>query len=233
VACSRVTDDGYATPAALVFSLALTMVVTATLARSVRLLKQANADFARTQAEYGLDGAQLLAAAEIIRSGRGGPYRWQFSTSLGWINAQAEPEAVKLTPVVASGLGAEVFARMGVRDVAALKTRLAALPDDPTVDVAALDNAVLWRLCAPIMISGLGVAKAFAPPAWAEPGPGKQAADWHVGELWRIRVRTTAGWRDDRIVRFTGDARHPAATVMRRFSRGEGDWGRCDAVLAG
>jgi len=233
VASSRPADDGYATPAAVVFSLALSLVATAMLARSLTLLKQAEANFARTEAELGLDGAQLLAAAQIIRAGGVGPFRWQFSTSLGWIEARAEPEAAKVVPAAAGQGDGALFEKLGVRDVAALRSRLEASPDDLSLDVEAQDEAPLWRLCAGTFISGRGAAQAPQAPQWEQPLPGKQTANWHVAELWRIRVRSDAGWVDDRIVRFTGDAQHPAATVQRRFSRNRGDWGRCDAVLAG
>lgn len=231
-------EAGYATPAALVMALALSLVAVAMVGRSVMLLRLARADITRTGVEAVLDGAQLQAAAVVIRAGSGGPYRWALPTDLGFAEALVESEGDKLAPAAGSRLPEAVFAALGVTDAPVLKAKLAAAAT-LGVDVAALDAAPLWRECAASLISGLGQRHEGAPPPPVEPSavpvlPGglPDPPDWRVGEVWRIRITTAAGWRDDRIVRFTGDARHPVAVVQRRLSRSDGGQGRCDAVLA-
>lgn len=216
----------------MVFALALALVATAMMARSVMLLRLARADLSRSQAEHVLDGAHLLAAATVIRAGEGGPYRWALPTDLGFAEALAESEVDKLSPADAAGLSDDVFLAMGVAGPQALKARLAAAPTSGIADVAAMDAAPLWRACAPSLISGLGRAAAAPLAIPVEPRLRPETPDWRVGEAWRVRITTAAGWRDDRIVRFTGDARRPVAVVWRRLSRSDGGQGECDAVLA-
>jgi len=232
VAVSRRSEReaGYATPAALVMALGLSIVSTAMVARSVMLLRLSRADLARAQTEYVLDGAHLAAAAAVVRAGEGGPYRWALASDAGLVEALAESEAEKLDPVKGASLPEGVFAALGVTDLPALKSRLAAA-NSLDVDVAALDAAPLWRECAASLISGLGRGEAPPQPP-SEPRVRPENPDWRVGETWRVRVTTAAGWRDDRIVRFTGDAHHPVAVVRRKLSRSDGGQGRCDAVLA-
>ena len=231
MACCRSAPDdaGYATPAALVFSLALALVGAAMVGRSVMALRLSRADFERTRAEYDMAGAQLAAAAAVVRSNVTGPYHWTFTTDGGWIDAIAEREADKLSLSAASVIADATLADFGVKDPAALKSRLAdaQASNGQVVNLASLDDADLWRACAATMASPFGEQTTFTYQAPSEPGPGPKPASWRIGETWRIRVTTTAGWRDDRIVRFTGDARHPVAVVVRRVSRGEGDGGRC------
>jgi hypothetical protein len=212
----------------------MALTASALMGRSVMQLRLARADFGRAQAEYILDGAHLAAAATIIRSNRPGPYGWAFTSDVGWVDAVAELEAEKLSLDAASKLNDAEFERFAVQDVATLKDRLAAAAAvTGIVDVAALDEAPLWKLCAHSMMSRFGRQTAFSYRSKSEPGPGPNPASWHIGEEWRVQVTTVTGWRDDRIVRFTGDARHPAAVVMRRVSRGEGDGGKCETLFAG
>lgn len=232
-------DAGYATPAAMVLALALSLVAVAMVGRSVMTLRLAKADLERSRVEYVLDGAHLAAAATVVRGGAGGPYRWALPTDAGFAEALVESEADKLRLSSAASLSDEVFASFGVVDVAALKTRLNQASNAAFVEVSSLDAAPLWRECAASLMSSLGARDSYAPPPPTEPAaaPSDPAAlpnppDWRVGETWRVRVTTGAGWRDDRIVRFTGDARHPAAVVKRRLSRSDGGQGRCDDILA-
>lgn len=225
-------DDGYATPAAMVFGLALALVCTALVGRSVMMLRLARADLARRSAEYVLDGAHLAAAATTIRAGEGGPYRWSLATDAGFAEALVERETDKLSPAAAAGLPDDSFTGLGVADPPALKARLAAAPEDGVVDVAALDSAPRWGECAPSLISSLGQASAPPTATPVEPRLRPETPDWRVGQTWRVRVTTAAGWRDDRIVRFTGDARHPVAVVWRKLSRSDGGQGTCDAAFA-
>lgn len=234
MACSHISDDeGYATPAALVVSLALSLVASSMVVRSVQVLQRAKADLARSETEYALAGAHLQAAAVIVRSGIAGPYHWTATTSVGWVEALAEPEAEKLSLDAASSLDDGLLNRFGVADPARLRLALAeAAATDEAPDIGALDPAPLWRACAASLLSRYGEAQTYTFAPRSEPGMGPKPASWHIGEAWRIRITTAAGWRDDRIVRFTGDARHPAAVVVRRLSRGVGEAGQCDRVLA-
>lgn len=229
---SAPNDAGYATPAALVFGLALALVAAALVGRSTMMLRQSKADLERMQVAYALDGAHLAAAATVVRAGDGGPYRWAFASDAGWVEALAEREDRKLTIAAASALSDEAFAAFGVRDAEALRQRLSAAENEAEmVEIAALDTAALWRACAGRLISVYGAQGSFEPSIPVEPRPGDDPA-WRVAETWRLRLTTQAGWRDDRIVRFTGDAHHPVAVVTRQLSRsGRGDE-RCDEILA-
>lgn len=225
-------DQGYATPAALVFCLALSLVASALVGRSVMSLRLAKSDLERAKIAYALDGAHLAAAAAVVRAGDGGPYRWAFSTEAGWVQALAEPEAEKLGLETASKLSDDALKAFGVSDQAALRGRLdaAAMAEVPP-DIGDLDEAALWRACAPRAVSPWGKKSKLSSVVASEPG---QAVDpaWRTAEVWRIRLTTQAGWRDDRIVRFTGDAHHPAAVVRRKLSRSDRGDDTCDAILA-
>lgn len=233
--CSRPSprNSGYATPAALVFALAIALIAAALVGRSVAALRLARADMARTEVEYGLDGAHFAAAATIVRSLDEGPFDWSLSTDVGWVEVLAEPEAGKLGLKAASQLPDGVVAVFGVADPASLKAKMAQMDEqDLATEIAELDPAPLWRACAPRMISAFGKAKAFAYVAPSEPRAERELPNWRVGEVWRVRGTTATGWRDDRIVRFTGDARHPAATVTRRMVRSRVGEGTCAEILS-
>jgi hypothetical protein len=223
---------GYATPAALVFSLALALVCAAMTARSVQYLTLMRADIDRSQQEAALSGAHFEAAAEIVRSRTPGPYRWSFGAETGAMSVTAEPEADKLDLRTASTLPDAILAGFGVTDVAALKSRLAQAADArDAADVAGLDAAPLWRACGPSVASAMGQQDHFAFVGRTAPGPGPNPASWHIGESWRVRVATPEGWSDDRIVRFTGNAQRPAAIVTRTVARGGESGGVCDELL--
>jgi hypothetical protein len=225
-------DAGYATPTALVFTLALALVAAVLVQRSVSQLRLARTDLVRAQLEYALDGAQLSAAATVVRSGAGGPYRWPFSTDVGWVEAVAESESDKVGVAAAAQLDANVYRALGVEDVDALKGRLAAVGGGALLDVGSLDTAPLWRTCAASLVSTFGTKTSITAPSVQQPHMGDLTPAWRVGEVWRLQVTTSTGWRDERIVRFTGDERHPAAVVLRQMSRGQGGQGQCDAVFA-
>jgi hypothetical protein len=231
----RSPEDGYATPAALVLSLALAMVGSAMTARSVHTLRLSKAELERSRQELALDGAHLQAAASMIRSGMPGPYAWSLATDFGSMRVVAEAESDKLSPATAAeALDDDQLAALGVVDPAALRDRLAAIGPEPRdVDIAALDAAQPWRECAPSLISPLGRQDHFTYLARRSPGPGPNPSSWRVGEAWRVRIATSAGWRDDRIVRFTGDARHPVAVVVRRLARGQDRGDQCESLLTG
>jgi hypothetical protein len=200
--------------------------------RSVSALNLARTDLDRLQSDYSTTGAQLQAIAAVVRTGQTGPFHWTSATDAGFVDVLVEKEANKLTLQAASQLSPDALGRFGVTDAADLQGRLAAAAGGAdVVDVAGLDAAPLWRLCAARLVSTFGQQDAFIWQADATPDVGTKPAWWRVAEVWRVRVTTAAGWRDDRIVRFTGDASHPAAVVARSVSRGEGDGGRCDDVL--
>jgi hypothetical protein len=215
-----------------VLCLGLSLVATATISRSVSLLVLSKADLERTRGDYALQGAQLQAAATVVRAGIAGPFHWTSSTDLGFVDVRAEREADKMSLTAAAGLPDQALAQFGVVDAAALRTRLVAAEELDVVDVSSLDAAALWRLCAPRAVSGMGQADAYAYAPDTDPTAlGERPPHWRVGEVWRIRVSTPEGWRDERIVRFTGNAQLPAATILRTVARGDGEGGRCEGIL--
>lgn len=226
----RPSDAGYATPAALVLSLALGLIASALLARNIQMLQLAHADLARSREAAILEGAQFEAAAEIIRSGVAGPYRWLVNTDDGPMEAVAEPESDKLDIPSGAALSDEVLAAFGVSDMSALRSRLTA-DEQGATPIGNLDPAPAWRACAPSLVSPLGRKQQFVYLPRQKPGPSLNPASWHIGEAWRVRIATSAGWGDDRIVRFTGDARRPTAIVLRSFGRAGSVGSVCDDLL--
>ena len=226
-------DSGYATPAAMVFSLAMALVATVSLQRGTTVLHLTRVDLEQHRMAYVLDGAQLDAAATVVRTGPGGPYHWSLSSDAGWLDALAERESDKVDLPHAALLSDQVFKALGVRDIAPLKARLVAVASGATPDLADLDPAPLWRACAASLISPFGAQMDLQPRQPQTPHMGDLKPAWRVAELWRVQLTTTTGWRDERIVRFTGDALHPVAVVSRKLSRGKGGQGQCDAILAG
>jgi hypothetical protein len=217
----------------MIFALGLALVASMLVQRSTSVLRLSRSDLQRTQMDYALDGAQLSAAAAIVRTGAGGPYRWSLPSDAGWLEAVGEAEGDKVSLSAAAQLDERIFRAMEVPDIESLRARLvAAAGEPPILDVGELDAAPLWRSCAASLISAFGT-KAMAPAIVMQtPHMGDLRPAWRVGEVWRLQVTTTAGWRDERIVRFTGDAFHPAAVVLRRLSRGNGGQGPCDAITA-
>ncbi|HWW26850.1 MAG TPA: hypothetical protein VNZ85_13235, partial [Caulobacter sp.] len=120
MACCRTEardDAGYATAAALTVSLAIAILAAALVARGVATLKLARADYRRSQAEYALSGAHVLAVARLLNSSGSGRLAW----SIGELDPQgvsllAEPEAPKLALAAAAGLDEKTLAALGARD---------------------------------------------------------------------------------------------------------------------
>jgi hypothetical protein len=224
-------EAGYATPAALVIALTITTIAAGLLARSVSELRAARRDFNELRRQAVLDGGHLLAVAAIVSSQREGPYHWTIASEAGRLDIQAEEEMDKLTLAKAADLPEAVFADLGVADTAALRDRLvAAGPDAVAWD---LDTAPRWRVCAPIVASPFGTRSDFLYVAPVEPGAGPLPTSWHIGEVWRVSIATPDGWRDNRIVRFTGDVLRPAATVTRRLYRTDltGEQQTCEDLI--
>ncbi len=223
-------SDGYATAAAAMVSLAIALVATAVTATSVAELRLARTDLRRMQAEYGLAGAETLAAMTVLESRQAGRLRWRFSTDLGPVEALAEPEAAKLGYGAAADLDDGSLARLGVGDPARVRAKLRGLALTKTAALTALRDADLsprWRDCAASAISPVGQGSKLGVPAPAEPQGSGSA--WHAGEVWRIRV-SAAGWTEDRLVRFTGSEDHPAAIIDRRLVRGE-ETEKCETLI--
>jgi hypothetical protein len=219
-------DAGYALPASLLITLALAVVGVAVLGRTVSELRASRGDYERLRIEAVLAGIQVRAANAVVSSRRPAPYDWPIATELGTARVVAEPEAAKLSLAAAAALSDEALQRFGVLDASALRARLQSASRQ-TPQIGDLDAARLWRRCAPLAISAYGQAETFV-PARHEP------QSWRVGEVWSVTVATPNGWRDNRLVRFTGDVLNPAATIARRFVRiDQGERSECEEVLNG
>lgn len=228
----RNRETGYATPLAMVFALGLAMIVAAVLSSSGVELRRARIELERTRMDYALSGAQLMAVATMVRSGEEGPFRWSFSSEAGWVDALAEPEALKLGLDAASALSEAQLRGLGATQPAQVKAALAQGATEGTYpDIGPLGQSSRWRNCAASMISPFGAAETFTYIAPQAPVITKKPPAWRIGETWRLRLTTATGWRDERIVRFTGDARRPFATVRRNLTRGVKGEAGCDAIL--
>lgn len=228
------SQDGYATPAAAVISMAIAVVTIAFISRSTTELRLARADFKKTQAEYLLAGAHNVALLAIATSNKPPPYRWTVPSLGKAFQVIAEPERPKLSLEAAAALDDSVLDQLGVQDHEVLRTKLAQLPVVEGLPWAAdASSAKGWRACAGALISFYGAAD-FAPTlSYVEPDSGKDDSRWRAGEVWRIAVTDEDGRRDERIVRFTGNGLNPAAVISRRLSRGWKENLACETVLAG
>lgn len=233
MACFRLNhDEGYATPAAMVLALGLALLGAGVTARALQGLALSRTAFEQSRQIYALDGAQLQAAAAVVRSGGDAPFAWDLSTDVGWVRVLAEPEAGKLSLQAAARLDDAVLSTFGAADPEHVRQRLAeAAASSRAADPSDFAADPTWRACAGRFASRFGAAEAYGWAEPREPGVGSDEPNWHVGETWRIRVTSLAGWRDDRVVRFTGDARRPAAIVVRRFYRGARDHIECSDKL--
>ncbi|MGH1558151.1 type II secretion system protein [Caulobacter segnis] len=111
--------------------------------------------------------------------------------------------------------------QLGVTDHDTLRAKLASLPSVEGLPWPAdADAARGWRTCAGALVSFYGAADFIPTLAYVEPDAGKDDSKWRAGEAWRIAITDEDGWRDERIVRFTGNGLNPAAIISRRLSRG-------------
>jgi hypothetical protein len=227
------SQDGYATPAAAMIATALAVITIAFVSRSVAELRLARADFQKTQAEYLLAGAHNVALLAIATSNRAPPYRWTVPSLGNAFDVTAEPERPKMGLIDAQGLDDDTLDQLGVADHGGLRAKLANLPNVEGLPWAAdADGSKAWKDCAGALISFYGAAS-FAPPLnYVEPDSGKDDSKWRAGEVWRISVTDKNGWRDERIVRFTGNGLNPAAVISRRLTRGWKDKLACENLLA-
>ena len=233
MACSLSTPDrafdpcpeaGFATPAAVVISLALAMVAVAVQVRAVAALHASQADYVRAVAELRLQGAQVQAAADLAAGVSVQDGGWRLASDQGPIDVHAEPEGTKLGYASAAGLDPQVLSTLGASRPAVVQAGLAELAARGEGDperLAALDPSPLWRACAGRSLSAYGQALALgtSPPA--------QAYQAHAGEVWRVMVRDGWGWTDARIVRYTGDAGAPDRVIYRDFKRDRSGAPRC------
>lgn len=227
------SQDGYATPAAALIATAIAVVTIAFVSRATTELRLTRAEFKKTQAEYLLAGAHNVALLAIATSSKPPPYRWTIPSLGRAFLVSAEPERPKLSIAAAQGLDDGALDQMGVADPVTLRAKLASLSNVEGLPWAMdADPARGWRACAGALISFYG--RADLPPtlAYVEPDPGKDDSKWRAGEVWRVAVTDEAGWRDERIVRFTGNGLNPAAIISRRLSRGWKDNLACETLLA-
>ena len=238
MACSRADlrepsgQAGYATVAALGVSLAVALLAGALVLRGVSALKLARADFRRSQAEYALSGAQVLATMKLLNSSGAGRLAW----SAGGLDGRevamlAEAEGGKLSLAAAALLDDKALTLLGAADPGQARGRLMGLdPASATPDqVEAADAGVGWRVCAASAISPWGAAKALRLDAVR--APNQEPGGARAGQVWRISATTSDGWTDERIVRLIGRAETPSAVIWRRFGRGAGRGVTCDKTI--
>jgi hypothetical protein len=215
-------DGGYASAAALAVCLAVAILAAALVMRGVSMLKLARADFRRTQAEYALSGAQVLAVTRLLNGSGPGRLAWSVGAlDAGDITMLAEAEAPKLRLAAVADLDDKALAQLGPEDPAQARLGLAGLDEKAATpaEVVAADSGPTWRACAASAISPWGLAKALSlGPTRA---PDQEPGGARAGQVWRIRATTADGWTDERIVRLIGRAQRPDAVIWRRFGRGE------------
>lgn len=213
-------QDGYATPAAAVISFAIAIVVATLTVRGTAELGLAKAELAAAQTDYALAAAQNAAMAVIATSSRPPPYRWVVASQGEAVAAVAEPERPKLSLTAAMALDDDALMRLGADDPQRLRHRLASAGQaDRLIWTADQESVARWRACAPAYVSPYGAASQMPAQAYGEPEPAQQPGLWRAGEVWRIQVTLPSGWRDERIVRFTGNGVNPVAVLGRRLSR--------------
>jgi hypothetical protein len=227
-------QDGYATPAAAVISMAVAAMAIAFISVTSMQARLVRADWARSQIEYRLDGAQNMATLSIATSLRAPPYRWKQSALTHDFIITAEPEAPKLGLDAADGLDDALLARLGISDPASVRAALTAMKARAGLAWPAdAASATIWRACAGALLSTYGRSVSTPGLAYVEPEAGNNESKWRAGEIWRVSITDTDGWRDERIIRFTGNGLSPAVVIGRRFTRGRKDPLACDTLIAG
>lgn len=233
MACSSrdIREAGFATSAAMVASMSLAMVAAALAAAGVAELKRAQGEHGKLEARYALEAAQRLAALEILQDGIQGRLSWSLEGPHGPVRILAEPESIKASLEAAGKDDDRGLERFGVSNPSALGARLAdaefARADQAWIETLAASP--LWRGCANSMISRFGLARKLELTASAQPD--RKGFSWRPGEVWRVRASLAGGWTDDRVVRFTGDALQPTATIERRVMRTNGEEATCAQLM--
>jgi hypothetical protein len=230
----RSEEDGYATPAAAIIATAMAAIAAAFVSMAASQARLARADYDRGEAESRLAGAHNVAVLTIATSLRAPPYRWSLTTLSQTFTVIAEPEFTKLGANAAAELDDQLLSQLGVMAPERLRQRLQAMRNGPTLSwTADASDALGWRDCGPSLISVYGGAVSQPHPIYVEPQSGNEDSRWRAGELWRISIADADGWRDERIVRFSGDGLNPAIVVGRRFTRGRKDTTPCNDIIAG
>lgn len=230
--CCRSTADkrGFATLAAAVLCLALGMMASILVEAASLDLRAARSDLERVQAQYRLDGAQRLAAQRLLEQNPGGRVVFNLGPAMGNIEVVAEPEFPKLSASQADQLDQPLLKQLNVADSERLRGQLSSLAETPDATyMSTLDASPLWQACGPSLISAFGLADHMTPPQKLS-APAYRFS-WRAGEVWRLRLADSDGWTDERWVRFTGDRRQPAATILRSFRSASQVGPQCDPYL--
>lgn len=234
MAWSNIEDKqaGFATPAATLVCLALALTTSAVMAASLSELKLSRAELEHARIEYLLSGAQQRAWLVALGGGSAARYAWILPTTGEPVKALLESENAKTGLAAAAALEDSDYAPLAITDVSAFKERLKNLSVEQAMGPALedLDASPVWRACARSLVSPFGNATNLK--LAAAQAPAGDAVNLHTGEVWRVRVATADGWTDERIVRFTGDALHPAAVISRRFWKQTGEGDKCEAMLS-
>lgn len=224
-------EDGYATAAAAMISLAISLVVTAVVASSLTDLRLSRAAFEKGRAEAALSGVQDAAVVALLQTEGIHRYRWTISSAVGPVEVLAEPETPKIPAASALTATDGELRGLGAQNPERLRARLRALRVGAmgALDLAGLDSSPRWRTCAASVISpyGAGAAAGLTAAGALRPGP----FSWRGAEMWRLKAVSKDGWADERIVRFTADTEQPAAIVERRFVRGQMGGEPCQALI--
>ncbi len=218
--------SGYATASAAVLSLAFALMAVALMSRAQGALRLARADYDATRLGIAFESAAAQSVAQVITAKGAGPYAFIATTDLGPFAVQAEPEWQKLSVSHSDQLTDERLKALGVGDPASLRTRLDSQKDIPLKaanpwSVEAASSSPAWRSCANSLISVFGTSPTLpvVPPAPALTA----GANFRVGEIWRLVIRSPSGRTDERFVRFVGDPARPALVLDHRtFTRKEG-----------
>lgn len=218
--------------AAAVIALAIAMVVAALTARSVLELRLAKAELVRVEAEYAMAAAQNAAIIAISTSRRPPPYRWTMASLGQAVQVLAEPERAKMSIEALAQLDDASLLRLGSENAEETRRKLSSLKRNHAL-IWIEDQAAsrLWRDCAASYGSPFGVSSSLQVAQYAQPLAGQQSSILRAGEVWRIRISDRQGWREERVVRFTGNGLDPAAVLGRKFSRGWKGGERCEALF--
>lgn len=222
---SSSNDEGYATVAATMISLALATIAASVVSLAAAERRSASADYRRARLELALDGLHHKAAIALSIQGSR-PATASVSDTDTFAAVLAENESAKLDPTVAAEL---VRSAQLVVPVDQRHALLAALdgPGSAGRKRERMRTALkgTHRRCVLSLISPMGGATSTPTPS-APSGPPAP------GDVWRVRLTTPEGWNDDRLVRFTGDPERPVATLDRLFYRETPETTGCANVFA-
>jgi hypothetical protein len=212
----RHTDAGFATAMAMAVSLSISIGVSALLVRIEGDLIAERRALERTAAEYRLDAVQRLAAL-AMRSDLDGPRQRQVEFDGMVAKVRIEVEREKLASRNAAALPESWLRELGVRDPAAVKAAMAALPSGGALglqSLAALSDSPLWKACAADALSTNG-----APPGAVAANSVGATTKVQLPQVVRLTVSTADGWREDRVVRLSQDNANPAVVLDRMIAR--------------